>query len=148
MSHIDKAFDKLKSNLEITKTEKDLAKKRHKLIRGHIASAWQRSYDFLTGSYDRQTMTKKLKDVDIFVVINRDGHQGALADGPGLSAISALGACCKSVNCGVKGHSAHRYGPKMRCCARWRPDFCHFEGFRLPIRWISRAVGLLQQACM
>ncbi len=58
----------------------------------------------------------------------------------------ALRACCKSVNCGVKGHSAHRYGPKMRCCARWRPDFCHFEGFRLPIRWISRAVGLLQQA--
>ena len=28
-----------------------------------------------------------------------------------------LGACCKSVNCSVKGHSAHRYGPKMRCCA-------------------------------
>ena len=34
----------------------------------------------------------------------------------------------------------------MRCCALWRPDFCHFEGFRLPIRWISRAIGLLQQA--
>ena len=57
-----------------------------------------------------------------------------------------LGACCKSVNCRVKAHSAHRYGPKMRNCALWRPDFCHFEGFRLPIRWISRASGLLQQA--
>ena len=57
-----------------------------------------------------------------------------------------LGACCNSVNCRVKAHSAHRYGPKMRNCALWRPDFCHFEGFRLPIRWISRAIGLLQQA--
>ena len=60
--------------------------------------------------------------------------------------IPVLGACCKSVNCGGKGHSAHRYGPKMRYCALWRPDFCHFEGFRLPIRWVSRALGLLQQA--
>ncbi len=90
MSYIDKAFDKLKSNLEITKTEKDLAKTRHILIRDHIKSAWQLSDDFLTGSYDRHTMTKKLKDVDIFVVIDRDGRQGALADGPGLSAVSAL----------------------------------------------------------
>ena len=57
-------------------------------------------------------------------------------------------ACCKSVNCRVKCHSAHRYGPKIRYCAIWRPDFCHFEGFRLPIRWISRAIGVLQQACI
>ena len=90
MSHIDKAFDKLKSKLEITKTEKDLAKTRHMLIRDHIKSAWQLSDDFLTGSYGRHTMTKRLKDVDIFVVINRYGRQGALAGGPGLSAVSAL----------------------------------------------------------
>ena len=55
-------------------------------------------------------------------------------------------ACCKSVNCRVKCHSAHGYGRKIRYCAVWRPDFCHFEGFRLPIRWISRAIGDLQQA--
>ena len=62
------------------------------------------------------------------------------------TAAEPLGACCKSVYCGVKGYSAHRYGQKMRCCALRRPDFCHFEGFRLPIWWIWRAVGLLQQA--
>ena len=56
------------------------------------------------------------------------------------------GACCNSVNCGVKGHSAHRYDPRMGCCALWRLGFCHFEGSRLPIRWVSRAVGLWQQA--
>ena len=37
-----------------------------------------------------------------------------------------LGACCKSVNCGVKGHSAHRYDPKMRC---WRPLGARFLSF-------------------
>ena len=91
MSYIDKAFDKLKSNLEITRTERDLAQKRHKLIRDHIESAWDLSNHFLTGSYDRHTMTKRLKDVDIFAVIARDGNQGALADGPGRNAVSALG---------------------------------------------------------
>ena len=91
MSYIDKAFDKLKSNLEITRTERNLAQKRHKLIRDHIESAWDLSNHFLTGSYDRHTMTKRLKDVDIFAVIARDGNQGALADGPGRNAVSALG---------------------------------------------------------
>ena len=91
MSYIDKAFEKLKSNLEITRTERDLAQKRHKLIRDHIESAWDLSNHFLTGSYDRHTMTKRLKDVDIFAVIDREGGQGSLADGPGLSAVSALG---------------------------------------------------------
>ena len=91
MSYIDKAFDKLKSNREITRTERNLAQKRHKLIRDHIESAWDLSNHFLTGSYDRHTMTKRLKDVDIFAVIARDGNQGALADGPGRNAVSALG---------------------------------------------------------
>lgn len=90
MSYIDDAFDKLKSNLEITPGEQDLAKKRHRLIREHIESSWQLSDHFLTGSYDRWTKTKKLKDVDIFVVIDPDGPQGDLADGSGSAAISAL----------------------------------------------------------
>lgn len=90
MSYIDDAFDKLKSNLEITQTEKDLAVTRHNLIREHIESAWTLAGHFLTGSYDRQTKTKKLKDVDIFVVIDPTGPQGHLASGAGTAAISAL----------------------------------------------------------
>ena len=30
--------------------------------------------------------------------------------------------------------------------ALWGLGFCHFEDFRLPIRWVSRAVGLWQLA--
>jgi hypothetical protein len=90
MSYIDDAFDKLKSNLEITQTEKDLAITRHSLIREHIEASWALSDHFLTGSYGRHTKTKRLKDVDIFVVIKPTGRQGYLANGTGRAAISAL----------------------------------------------------------
>ncbi|MGD0570193.1 MAG: CBASS oligonucleotide cyclase [Candidatus Sulfotelmatobacter sp.] len=90
MSYIDDAFDKLKSNLEITQTETDLAVTRHNLIREHIEASWTLSDHFLTGSYARQTKTKKLKDVDIFVVIDPTGPQGQLANGSGTAAVSAL----------------------------------------------------------
>ena len=90
MSYIDDAFDKLKSNLEITETESELAKTRHNLIRGHIEASWKLCDHFLTGSYGRHTKTKKLKDVDIFVVIDPKGPQGHLANGSGTTAIAAL----------------------------------------------------------
>ena len=90
MGYIDDAFDNLKSNLEITKTESDLAQTRHKLVRNHIESSWQLTDHFLTGSYSRQTKTKKLKDVDIFAVIDPNGPQGSLAKGSGTAAIGTL----------------------------------------------------------
>ena len=90
MSYVDDAFDKLKSNLEITKTERDQAQTRHRLIRDHIQASWKLVDHFLTGSYRRDTKTKKLKDVDIFVVVDRNGPQGSLADGTGRAAVSAL----------------------------------------------------------
>jgi Second Messenger Oligonucleotide or Dinucleotide Synthetase domain len=80
MSYVDDAFANLRSQLEITKTEGDLAKRRHTEIRDHVCESWELEDDFLTGSYRRHTKTKKLKDVDIFVVIRRDGAQGHLRD--------------------------------------------------------------------
>ncbi len=80
MSYVDEAFANLKSELEITETEGKLAQRRHQEIRDHVASAWELEDDFLTGSYRRQTKTKKLQDVDIFVVVKRDGAQGHLRD--------------------------------------------------------------------
>ena len=92
MGYIDDAFDNLKSNLEITKTESRLAQNRHQLIRQHIGAAWQLADHFLTGSYDRHTKTKKLKDVDIFVVVDPVGPQGSLVNGSGRAAVNALAA--------------------------------------------------------
>lgn len=90
MSLIDEAFAGLKSNLEITATEQQLAQNRHKLIRDHIRASWALTDDFLTGSYDRHTKTKRLKDVDLFVVIDPTGPQAHLADGSGTAAVKAL----------------------------------------------------------
>ena len=90
MSYVDDAFDKLKSNLEITQTESNLAQTRHQLVRDHIEGWWELVDHFLTGSYARHTKTKKLKDVDIFVVVDPDGPQGSLAKGSGRSAVLAL----------------------------------------------------------
>ncbi len=90
MSYVDDAFKKLKSNLEITQTESQLAQTRHRLVRNHVEASWQLVDDFLTGSYRRHTKTKKLKDVDIFVVIDPKGPQGGLAYGTGTAAVLAL----------------------------------------------------------
>lgn len=90
MSYIDDAFKNLKSKLEITQTESQLAQTRHQLVRDHIEASWQLIDHFLTGSYRRDTKTRKLKDVDIFVVVDPNGPQGALAHGTGTAAVLAL----------------------------------------------------------
>jgi hypothetical protein len=76
MGYIDDAFANLKHNLEITQTEQDLARARHEAIRVFVRAHWDLDDDFLTGSYRRETKTKKLKDIDIFVVLQPAGAQG------------------------------------------------------------------------
>lgn len=90
MSYIDEAFKKLKSNLEITPTESKLAQTRHLLVRNHIETEWTLQDHFLTGSYKRDTKTKKLKDVDIFIVLDPNGPQGWLSERSGWEAVRAL----------------------------------------------------------
>ncbi|QWF22468.1 hypothetical protein KM427_01580 [Nocardioides sp. LMS-CY] len=90
MTLVDDAFSGLKTNLEITSAEQALAQSRHVLIRDHVRTRWKLTADFLTGSYDRHTKTKKLKDVDLFVVIDPDGGQRHLANGTGTAAVDAL----------------------------------------------------------
>jgi hypothetical protein len=77
MGYIDDAFTNLKHNLEITQTEQDTAVRRHHSIRSYINDLWDLVDDFLTGSYRRDTKTKKLKDIDIFVVIDAAGAQAS-----------------------------------------------------------------------
>lgn len=78
MGYVDDAFAKLKQSLEITTTEQKLASRRRQAVYDHLAASWDIVRVFLTGSYDRHTKTKKLKDVDIFVVIDPGGAQGYL----------------------------------------------------------------------
>lgn len=90
MGFIDDAFSQLKSNLEITQTEQDLASSRHIAIRDHVGEHWQLIEDFLTGSYRRDTKTKKLKDVDVFVVIDPDGPEAGYRTQPPSDVLDAL----------------------------------------------------------
>ena len=54
------------------------------------------SDDFLTGSYRRDTKTKRLKDIDIFAVIDKDGATGRLPHQvPGRGAARAGGTAAR-----------------------------------------------------
>ena len=90
MGYVDQAFAKMKSNLEITQTEQDLASARQRAIREHLDKHWDIKYDFLTGSYRRNTKTKYLTDVDIFVVLDADGGQGKYRSQPPGDVLQAL----------------------------------------------------------
>jgi hypothetical protein len=90
MTNVDDAFVKLKSNLEITQTEQDAAVSRHTTIRDYVTSRWDLIDDFLTGSYRRDTKTKKLKDIDIFIVIDPGGAQAGYRARPPADLLDAL----------------------------------------------------------
>lgn len=88
MGYVDDAFKNLKSNLEITSTEQTLATNRRQAIYDLVTEHWDITTAFLTGSYDRHTKTKKLKDVDVFVVVDAKGAQAGLRK---QSPVSVLG---------------------------------------------------------
>jgi hypothetical protein len=90
LGYVDDAFTNCRKALEITATEQTLAQRRHAEIRDHVRGSWQLSEDFLTGSYRRETKTKKLKDVDIFVVIDPAGPQAALREQGPAQILAAL----------------------------------------------------------
>jgi hypothetical protein len=78
MGYVGDAFDNLKHALEITDTEQKLASARRQTIYDLLTTHWDLTSAFLTGSYGRRTKTKRLKDVDIFAVIDPNGDQKGL----------------------------------------------------------------------
>ncbi|WP_405086357.1 CBASS oligonucleotide cyclase [Microbispora sp. NBC_01389] len=71
MITVGDAFEKFKSRFEATTTEEQNASARQQRIRGQLdASELEIRKDFLTGSYRRETKTKPLRDVDIFIVLS------------------------------------------------------------------------------
>lgn len=66
MITVAEAFEIFRQRLELSETERNDAMRRHKQVRTCINATFDISRDFLTGSYDRHTKTKPLKDVDIF----------------------------------------------------------------------------------
>ncbi|MCJ0907024.1 CBASS oligonucleotide cyclase [Rhodococcus sp. ARC_M6] len=142
MGLVDAAFAGLKSNLEITTGEQQLAQSRHKIVRDHVRGQWALADDFLTGSYDRHTKTKKLKDVDIFVVIDPDGPQAHLADGTGTTAVTALVDVLSTRWSDVTGDDTVAlisYAGEDVTSYEVAPAFATETGFRIPngVEWME-----------
>jgi hypothetical protein len=72
MLTVDEAFTKFKKRLEITDGEAEDASARRQRIRRVVGEGIDVHHDFLTGSYARETKTKPLKDVDIFLIMGED----------------------------------------------------------------------------
>lgn len=75
MITVSEAFTKFRSRLEATDAEEKSAASRQKRIREQLdESSIAMERDFLAGSYKRETKTKPLRDVDIFVVLSDKGY--------------------------------------------------------------------------
>src|SRR5260221_13923906 len=70
MITVTEAFEKFRQRLELSDTERANAIRRHTELRECIRGTFAVDRDFLTGSYDRHTKTKPLKDVDIFFALS------------------------------------------------------------------------------
>ncbi len=90
MGYLDDAWAGLRRTLEITATEQQQAIRRHTEIRDHVRTGMELRTDFLTGSYARHTKTKKLKDVDIFCVVDADGKDAGLRQQSPTDALAEL----------------------------------------------------------
>lgn len=110
MGYVGDAFDNLKSALEITETEQDLASTRRQTIYDLLSAQWDLTGAFLTGSYGRRTKTKKLKDVDIFAVVDPNGDKKGLHQSTPSTVLEDL----KSV---LEGHYPGRVTIDVLACA-------------------------------
>lgn len=72
---VKEAFEKFKHRMEITAGEEKDASRRHNELRDYLRSKLAISDDFLTGSYRRDTKTKPLADVDVFILLSDVGEQ-------------------------------------------------------------------------
>jgi hypothetical protein len=69
MLTVPEAFEKFRDRLALTESEQKDASRRQQKIREQVRDGLSIDRDFLTGSYGRNTKTKPLKDVDIFMVL-------------------------------------------------------------------------------
>jgi hypothetical protein len=69
MLTVSEAFEKFRARLKISTSEQQDASRRQQKIREQVRGGLAVETDFLTGSYGRNTKTRPLKDVDIFVVL-------------------------------------------------------------------------------
>jgi hypothetical protein len=106
MITVAEAFNTFRQRLELSETERANAIKRHKEVRECIRGTFAVDRDFLTGSYDRHTKTKPLKDVDIFFALA--DTEKKWRDKPAHEVLDAFVAC-------LRGNARDAVDPRRRC---------------------------------
>jgi hypothetical protein len=107
MITVAEAFEKFRQRLELSETERKNAIKRHTEVRECIRGTFGVDRDFLTGSYDRHTKTKPLKDVDIFFALS--DKEKTWRDKPAHEVLDAF------VNCLRGKYGKDAVDPGRRC---------------------------------
>jgi hypothetical protein len=88
------AFEKFRTRLELSETEKKDAARRQTDVRECIRGGFDIKTDFLSGSYRRHTKTKPLKDVDVFFVLG--AKEKWRRDKPPIEMLQAFERCLKN----------------------------------------------------
>lgn len=107
MITVEEAFEKFRQRLELSETERKDTIRRHNEVRDCIRADFDIDRDFLTGSYDRHTKTKPLKDVDIFFVLSE--KEKKWRDKPPHEVLDAFADCLK------KKYGKDAVDPGRRC---------------------------------
>ena len=107
MTTVEEAFETYRQRLELSETERNDTIRRHNEVRDCIRASFKIDRDFLTGSYDRHTKTKPLKDVDIFFVLSKDEQKWR--DKPPHEVLDAFADSLK------KKYGADAVDPGRRC---------------------------------
>jgi hypothetical protein len=87
------AFEKFRTRLELSETEKKDAARRQTEVRECIRGGFDIKTDFLSGSYRRHTKTKPLKDVDVFFALG--AKEKWRRDKPPIEMLQAFERCLK-----------------------------------------------------
>lgn len=82
MPTVPQVFDQLVRNLELTPREQNDASRQQNVLRGNLRATLTIAQDFISGSYQRRTAIRPLKDIDLVLVLDEAKHRALRSEPP------------------------------------------------------------------
>ncbi len=82
MPTVPQAFDQLVRNLELSPREQNDASRQQNVLRGNLRATLTIAQDFISGSYQRRTAIRPLKDIDLVLVLDEAKHRALRSEPP------------------------------------------------------------------